>query len=116
MEIYTKGGGKHGKHGLLASASIITSVSNIVVQVFEYYFGRKFVEKCPSHTLSQLKSFDFITSTSVLCLLTSKLVNEDGGLRIFAEDFSIFQKLTKFMPSQQRLSKALQASRAVRLA
>jgi len=73
-------------------------VSNIVVQVFEHHFGHQFYEKCPSHALPQLKCFDLLPSTSFLCSLGIVPNSVEGGLKISADDYSVFQTLKKGLP------------------
>lgn len=78
---------------MLSPCSIITGVSNIVVQVFEHHFGALFDQKPPSHSIPQLKCFDYIPSTSFLCVLTHVPHHVEGGLKIAPDDLKLFQLL-----------------------
>ncbi|KAF8232513.1 hypothetical protein L208DRAFT_1064247, partial [Tricholoma matsutake] len=42
IAIYSKSGGKHGKHEAVSDSSNISAVSHVCVQVFEHMFGRQF--------------------------------------------------------------------------
>ncbi|KAF8224221.1 hypothetical protein L208DRAFT_1075266, partial [Tricholoma matsutake] len=40
--LYSKTGGKNGKHESVSDSSNICAVSNVAVQIFEYMYGRQF--------------------------------------------------------------------------
>lgn len=46
ISVYSKDGGKHGKHSLASQLPVLISASNIAVTVFQHHFGRRFDHHC----------------------------------------------------------------------
>lgn len=112
LSIYSKGGGKGGKHCLVPEVQNITAASNIAVQVFEHHFGLHFNEKFPSHPLAKLKTFDFLHSSSFLCALGAVPLNVENGLKISNDDMKIFLYLKK---NQITIARAVKDFKATNL-
>ncbi|KAJ7915716.1 hypothetical protein B0H13DRAFT_1501389, partial [Mycena leptocephala] len=72
LSIYSKTGGKNGKHAWVSDCSNIAAVSNIPTQVYEHMTGGRQFRVIP-HALQHLHipQFALIPSTSFLCLLSS---------------------------------------------
>src|SRR6267154_5030923 len=71
--IFSKSGGKNGKHGWVPQVATITSASNIAIQVFQSLGHRRF-RVSHSTTASNLciKRFRLLASAYFLCALTNE--------------------------------------------
>ncbi|KAF9046102.1 hypothetical protein BJ165DRAFT_1583501 [Panaeolus papilionaceus] len=103
LTVYSKGGGKGGKHGYVDSVDLITAASNLVVQVFQFHFGNRFNDKPQSGSGSlfpHLRCFDIIPSSMFICLLSQQPTVAAGGngLIVSPQDVELFQSLRKFTP------------------
>ncbi|KAF8872673.1 hypothetical protein CPB84DRAFT_1829734 [Gymnopilus junonius] len=105
LTVYSKGGGKNGKHGYVDSVSSVAAASNIVIQVFQYHFGSRFYDKPHmSHPFPQLYCFDIIPSTLFLCTLHSSPIAGQLGLEVSSEDITLFKALRN---KQEEIGKAI---------
>ncbi|KAJ6556704.1 hypothetical protein B0H10DRAFT_2201541 [Mycena sp. CBHHK59/15] len=91
--LYTKGGGKNGKHGAVTQHHNISAFSYIGVQVFELAHARQFraIPQATSflytHQFRQLPPFTF------LCRLTGKPDVNAVGLELSPDDANLFKDL-----------------------
>jgi hypothetical protein len=108
LTVYSKGGGKGGKHGWVASVPSITAASNIVIQVYQHQgFGGKFFDTPMSmHAFPQLHCFDIIPSSAFLCVLHAAPSTVERGLQISAHDYEIFKDLNS---KREKIATAMKA-------
>ncbi|KAF8239927.1 hypothetical protein L208DRAFT_1235144 [Tricholoma matsutake] len=59
LSMYSKTGGKNGKHAWVASATHITSVSYIPMQVFEHMHSQQFLRGSPCIAASSSQKIHF---------------------------------------------------------
>ncbi|KIM82043.1 hypothetical protein PILCRDRAFT_71289, partial [Piloderma croceum F 1598] len=69
LSIYTKSGGKNGKHCWIGEASTIMAVSYMPVQLFEYMISHHFCAILQALNSMQISQFTHLPSRSFLCLL-----------------------------------------------
>jgi hypothetical protein len=93
--LYSKTGGKNGKHAAVTDSSNISAVSYIGVQVFEHMYGRQF-RVIPEATAPFLtKQFALLPPISFLCSLSSLPVIplNSNHLELPPIDISLFHNL-----------------------
>ena len=111
IAIYSKTGGKNGKHAAVTDASNISATSYLGVQVFEYMHGRLFRDHPDATATFQTKQFALLTSNAFLCLLSSppKAIPLATGLELAQKDAEIFMNMlsreNKFMDAMQSFHK-----------
>ncbi|KLO19401.1 hypothetical protein SCHPADRAFT_992903 [Schizopora paradoxa] len=96
VAIYSKGGGKNGRHGNVEKVTMITGASYIVVKTFEHVWLRKFGDSVQS------KKFGHFTSLVFLCVLKHKpsAAASQGptmtgkGLEVGEQDYATFCELS----------------------
>ncbi|KAJ6613242.1 hypothetical protein B0H10DRAFT_1806002, partial [Mycena sp. CBHHK59/15] len=93
IELYSKGGGKHGKHEPVTESSIITAISYISVQVFEHQYAAQFRSTPTATAMLQTKQFAHLPSINILCLLSKPPKVLPTGLELALEDADRFKKL-----------------------
>ncbi|KAJ7828434.1 hypothetical protein B0H13DRAFT_1656272 [Mycena leptocephala] len=94
LSVYSKTGGKNGKHAWVSDCSSITAASNIPMQVYEHMSGgRQF--RTVSQALQHLSvpQFALVPSTSFLCLLSSAPEPINAGLRLSVSDSAHFKTI-----------------------
>ena len=90
MALYSKTGGKNGKHESITDASNIAAISYAAIQVFEHMHGRQF-RAIPSATATlQTKQFVILSSYAFICLLSSSPKIRPTGLELGQEDAERF--------------------------
>ncbi|GLB37771.1 hypothetical protein LshimejAT787_0408220 [Lyophyllum shimeji] len=93
--VYSKTGGKNGKHASVTDSSMISAVSYVGLQVFEFAYAREF-RAIPEMTASlQTKQFVLLPSICFLYLLGSKISLTAMGLELDADDMARFRELEK---------------------
>lgn len=96
LAIYSKSGGKNGKHSSIMKSSNISAVSYFVLQVFEQMVSQQF-RSIPEKLQSlQSNKFTLLPSSAFLCILdTAPRSAIETGLRIGIPDHIRFNVLTK---------------------
>jgi len=114
IAIYSKTGGKNGKHAAVTDASNISAVSYLAIQVFEHMHGRIFREHPDATATFQAKQFALLASNSFLCLLSSIPKTMSTGLELTQKDAEQFGKMlseeSKFMDAMRLFRKRGQTS------
>ena len=95
LSIYTKSGGKNGKHCWIGEVPTITVVSYTPVQLFKYMISRHFRAIPQALNSLQISQFTHLPSTSFLCLLDEAPTTLVGShnLRISLTDGNRFDSL-----------------------
>jgi hypothetical protein len=112
LAIYSKSGGKNGKHSSIVKSSNISAVSYFVLQVFEQMVSQQF-RSIPEKLQSlQSKKFTLLPSSAFLCILdTAPRSAIETGLRIGIPDHIRFNVLTKQISKILIVMKALRSRR-----
>jgi hypothetical protein len=113
LVLYSKTGGKNGKHCTVSESSNIAAVSYIGFQLFEHFFGRQF--RAVPTVMSRLQTYQFQHSLSFefLCLLDSKIVfSGQPFIELSAADLQRYQDLKQ---GERSLAIALKNSKKRRL-
>ena len=110
LAIYSKTGGKNGKHSSITESSNISAVSYLVLPVFEHMLGQQF-RSIPEKLQSlQSKKFTLLPSTAFLCTLDSAPRSAiETGLQIGTLDHARFSMLTKHISKILTVLKALRS-------
>ncbi|KAJ7292486.1 hypothetical protein C8J57DRAFT_1456964 [Mycena rebaudengoi] len=107
IELYSKGGGKNGKHEPVTESNIITAISYASVQVFEHQHGAQFRSIPLATAVLQTKQFAHIPSINFLCLISApKPVTI--GLELTQDDAQRFKAL---MSGTSRVEEAMKLFR-----
>ena len=93
IAIYSKTGGKNGKHAGVTDASNISAVSYLAVQVFEHMHGRIFRDHPDATATFQTKQFALLSSNAFLCLLSSTPKTIPMGLELDQKDAEKFMEM-----------------------
>jgi len=72
MAMYSKTGGKNGKHADITESSSISAVSYMALEIFRYNVGRQFHPVSDATSRFHTVQFALLPSTSFLCLVNSK--------------------------------------------
>ena len=112
LAIYSKSGGKNGKHSSIMKSSNISAVSYFVLQVFEQMVTQQF-RSIPEKLQSlQSNQFTLLPSSAFLCVLdTAPRSAIETGLRIGIPDHIRFNALTKKISKILIVMKALMSKR-----
>ena len=103
--LYSKSGGKSGKHNAVTDSSDITALSYIGVQVFEHSHSKWFTH-IPSKT-AQLQTRQFALLPPMyflMCLHSAVEVNETQVVEVSREDYTEFKNM---LQGVHRIRKAL---------
>jgi hypothetical protein len=73
--MYSKTGGKNGKHSAITELSSIAAVSYLSVQLFRYRIGRQFHSVSDPTAIFQTKQFLLLSSIQFLCLVDTKITD-----------------------------------------
>ena len=71
--MYSKTGGKNGKHSAITESSSIAAVSYLAVQLFQYRIARQFRSVPDATAIFQTKQFLLLPSLQFLCLVDTKI-------------------------------------------
>lgn len=94
VAMYSKGGGKHGKHGSVTQADNICALSYLGVQVFQHSPGNIFRAVTDSTVLLRTSQFLHITANEVLTVLTGQPVRQaNGNLELAEGDIQVYKRL-----------------------
>jgi hypothetical protein len=93
IALYSKTGGKNGKHESVSDSSSICAVSNVAVQIFEHMHARQFHSIPEATSLLQTSQFALFGSHSFLCLLSFPPKTSASGVELGQEDAERFKSL-----------------------
>jgi hypothetical protein len=96
VAMYSKTAGKNGKHAAITDSSLISAISYIGVQIFDYHAANHFTALPEAMSLLNIRQFEFIASIRFLVLLprTSVTTQPDGGLLLDFNHTNLFRALT----------------------
>jgi hypothetical protein len=88
--MYSKGAGKGGKHGWVNKETNITAVSNIFVQLWEYWANREFCSMVRKTAFHHARSYAHIPSQRVLYVAAIKTGVENASVERLRLTKSLF--------------------------
>jgi hypothetical protein len=110
LAIYSKTGGKNGKHSSITESSNISAVSYFALQVFEHMVSQQFRSVPEKLQYLGSKKFTLLPSTAFLCTLDSEPRSAiETGLRLGTTDYSRFNILTRNISTILAVMKALKS-------
>ncbi|KAK6984121.1 hypothetical protein R3P38DRAFT_2472408, partial [Favolaschia claudopus] len=95
FEMYSKGGGKYGKHEPVTESSNISALSKISVQVYEHGHGAQFRAIPTATAVVQTKQFAHIQPYQFICLLSGSPKTIPSGVELRLEDANRFKLLLR---------------------
>jgi len=93
ISIYSKSGGKNGKHCWVSDSSSISANSYVPVQVFEHMHSQQFRAVHQALQYLQVKRFTLLPAHSFLCTLDTAPQAIMANLKVSAKDYERFQIL-----------------------
>ncbi|KAG2140674.1 hypothetical protein DEU56DRAFT_911741 [Suillus clintonianus] len=100
IAIYSKGGGKNGKHAAVDKADTIAGVSYLGVQIYQQHFRCHFRSIPDATAMYQCNQFAFIPSTAFFYLMEFDILST--ALPQLAEAAKLFRKRTSRNGTTQR--------------
>ncbi|KAK7035181.1 hypothetical protein R3P38DRAFT_2772186 [Favolaschia claudopus] len=95
FEMYSKGGGKYGKHEPVTDSSNISALSKISVQVYEHGHGAQFRAITTATAVVQTKQFAHVEPFQFVCLLSSHPKIVPAGIELGLDDINRFKTLLR---------------------
>ncbi|KIJ59917.1 hypothetical protein HYDPIDRAFT_170487 [Hydnomerulius pinastri MD-312] len=97
IALYSKGGGKNGKHGAALKADHIAALSYVGVQVYQQYFRQTFRAVTDETAKFQTHQFAFLPSIMFLCTLNStpEITHSGSELTVSVADLALFEALKR---------------------
>ena len=111
VAMYSKTGGKNGKHGAITESSSIAAVSYLAVQLFQYHLARQFRSVPDATAIFQTKQFLLLSSLQFLCLVDTKISPHQlftSFLELLPEDVDRYRALRE---GQKELTTAIKLSK-----
>ncbi|KII84575.1 hypothetical protein PLICRDRAFT_167537 [Plicaturopsis crispa FD-325 SS-3] len=93
IALYSKTGGKNGKHAAVTDSSNICAISYLGFQVYEQVFNRQFRSITQATARLQTKQFALLPSIAFLCVISSKPTTSATSLELPIADYELFKKL-----------------------
>ena len=109
--MYSKTGGKNGKHAAVTDASNISAISYLGVQVFEHMHGCLFRDHPDATATFQTKQFALLKSNAFLFLLSSTPKDIPTGLELAQKDAEVFIEM---LSSENKFMGAMRSFRSKR--
>lgn len=107
--MYSKGGGKHGKHNNIDEHNNLSGISYIGAQVYDPYLGSQFRAHTAATARLYTKQFRLLPPFTFLCRLSGKPRKTGIGLELSPADMTLFRDLNKDIKS---FDKAVKSSRS----
>ncbi|KAJ6632173.1 hypothetical protein B0H10DRAFT_2206574 [Mycena sp. CBHHK59/15] len=109
VAMYSKGGGKYGKHGAISEHHNISAISNLGVQLFEFVHARQFRHVPEATSRFQTKHYHILPPFTFLCRLHGTFTVNASGVELSVEDKVLFTDLHNGI---SRFNTAVKASRS----
>lgn len=90
ISLYSKTGGKNGKHAWVPSVTSIAAVSYIPLQVFEHMHNRQFRAIPQAFQFMQIKKFSLLPGSLFLCTLDHTPRRILANLEVTEADYQRF--------------------------
>ena len=97
LSIYSKSGGKNGKHGWVPQVTSITSASNLAVQLFQPSFRNQFrIQHIDASNALVIKRYALLQSTDFLFMLSTAPKISETFLQLREVDYERYRKFHSF--------------------
>ncbi|KAJ7441192.1 hypothetical protein B0H11DRAFT_2292476 [Mycena galericulata] len=93
--MYSKGGGKNGKHNNIDDHTNLSGISHLGTQVYEPFNGRHFRAVTEATASLQTKQFRILAPLTFLCRLSAPPITTATGLELAPADLDLFRDLSK---------------------
>lgn len=93
IALYSKSGGKNGKHCAVTDSTNISAISYVALQVYEYAHGAHFRPFTDATALFQTKQFILLPSTAFLYALRTAPRVSSTGIDLNSSDLKMFHRL-----------------------
>ena len=107
--MYSKGGGKNGKHNNIDHHDNLSGISHIGTQVYEHFQNRQFRAVTEATASLQTKQFRLLVPFTFICRLSSVPKTTLTGIELSSEDTKLFRELSEGISS---FDEAVKKSRA----
>ncbi|KAF8172221.1 hypothetical protein K438DRAFT_1851749 [Mycena galopus ATCC 62051] len=107
--LYSKGGGKNGKHGNVTEHHNISALSYLIVQVFELTHARTFRAHPQATSLFRTLQFRQLLPFTFLCRLSDAPIITPTGIELSLADATLFKELNSAI---QHFDTAVKLSRS----
>ncbi|KAJ7851901.1 hypothetical protein B0H14DRAFT_2355020, partial [Mycena olivaceomarginata] len=97
--MYSKGGGKYGKHNNIDDHANLSGISNLGVQVYEPFQGGQFRTIMEATASLQTKHFRLLAPFTFLYRLSAPPKLTPTGIELTASDLTIFRDLSRNIKS-----------------
>ncbi|KAJ6583317.1 hypothetical protein B0H10DRAFT_2339427 [Mycena sp. CBHHK59/15] len=91
--MYSKGGGKYGKHGVINEHHNISAISHLGVQLFELVHACQFRAIPEATSRFQTKHYHLLPPFTFLCRLAGAIKTNVTGIELTVEDKVLFADL-----------------------
>ncbi|KAJ6615753.1 hypothetical protein B0H10DRAFT_2220086 [Mycena sp. CBHHK59/15] len=97
--MYSKGGGKHGKHNNIDEHTNLSGLSYIGAQVYDPFLGSQFRAHTAATARLYTKQFRLLPPFTFLCHLSATPKKTEVGLELASADMALFRDLNKDIKS-----------------
>ncbi|KAJ6610874.1 hypothetical protein B0H10DRAFT_2193181 [Mycena sp. CBHHK59/15] len=97
--MYSKGGGKHGKHNNIDEHTNLSGLSYIGAQVYDPFLGSQFRAHTAATARLYTKQFRLLPPFTFLCRLLATPKKTEVGLELASADMALFRDLNKDIKS-----------------
>jgi hypothetical protein len=97
--MYSKGGGKYGKHSNIDEHVNLSGISNLGTQIYEPFQGGQFRAITEATASLQTKQFRLLAPFTFLYRLSASPKTTSTGIELTAADLTIFQDLSRNIKS-----------------
>ncbi|KAG8757304.1 hypothetical protein FRC11_004663 [Ceratobasidium sp. 423] len=106
VTMYARGGGKSGNHNWVHQATNITSLSNVVVKLWEHWRGREFISIVTKTAVHRAYRFEQVTSPRLVYMVPHAQLPErlaEDRIRITNSLFGVWEAVSAELPQVARV-------------
>ncbi|KAF9008484.1 hypothetical protein BDZ89DRAFT_1025168 [Hymenopellis radicata] len=93
ITLYSKGGGKGGKHSWVPQVNNIGAISYMLTQTFEHSIGRTFQRVHQKYACMGMSRFAHLPPGSVLCQINDNVKTTSDGVELTVKAHKVFKEL-----------------------
>ena len=93
IALYSKGGGKNGKHAAVPDVANVASVSYAGFQVFQRMYRQLFQPITSATITFSTNQYCLLPSTSILCRLSATPQARNNNIELHSDDLRIYNTL-----------------------
>ena len=114
FSIYSKSGGKNGKHGWVPQVTSIASVSNLAVQLFQPMLRHQFrIQHTNTVNSLLIKRYALLQSADFLFMLSTVPKISETFLQLGDVDYEWYRKFVSYQQNIASAIKAMKGRKAV---